>query len=339
MRRLGGLAVVLTVAACSRRPSDSQLQRWSEEVREEEETLKKNGVSSEAANWTLTVRGNIDGEAEYDWQRIVAMANTHVKTTCPTHTKDVKAIVDYRGVLVSDILRAVGAKESDGPGGKELTFVAADGYVGSRKIAEYMRWPVILAIEEDGVQLTKNTGGPLLELLPHTSHPESQRLYAEGGAYYVTTLIVGTERLAIEVGGKTLREKELQALPERVVEGKHAFRARWPSTGDVRIHGPRLRDVLAAAGVKITAEDKLLARRRSKTDTPAREVMTLDGKDVLACDIIVGLRYGSDRALIPAVMGGPAVVALPPACADASRGQPWLTFLHTLTVVPKGDGG
>lgn len=341
MRRLGGPAVfvVIAFAACSRRPSDEQLAAWTEEVRSEEESLKKKGTIAESAGWTLTVRGNVEGNgAEYDWPRIVAMANAHVKTSCPTHTKDVKAIVDYRGVLIPDVLKAVGAHATDGPGGKEITFVAADGFVVARKLDEYLRWPVLLAIEEDGVALVKNTGGPLLEVLPHTSHPESQRIYPEGGAYYVTTLIVGTEKVGIAVGDRTLREKELAALPERTVEGKHAFRFRWPS-GEVRVHGPRLRDVLAAAGAAVTAKDEVLVRRKPRTDTAAREVVTIDGEDVMKCDVVLGLRHGNDRARIPAVMGGPAVVAFPPACPNAARGQAWPTYVEKIEVVPKGDAG
>ena len=47
---------------------------------------------------------------------------------------------------------------------------------------------------------------------PHTSHPETFKLLPEGGAFYVTALIVGTEALAVKVGPKVLGKEEIDKL-------------------------------------------------------------------------------------------------------------------------------
>ena len=158
------------------------------------------------------------------------------------------------------------------------------------------------------------TGGPLLEIVPHTSHPETKAILPEGGSFYVTTVIVGTEAPALKIAGKVLGAKDLSAIALHTVSGKAGFRFRWPS-GEVQIHGPLLRDVLAAAKVQVRPGGRVLVRRKPRTDIPEREVTALRAEDVLACDIVVGLRHGEGRALIPAALGGPAVLAFAPSCA------------------------
>jgi hypothetical protein len=328
------------LAACSRGPSDAQLTGWLEEARHEDDVQRQKGVTAETASWTLAVRGNVTaGAADYPWPKIVAIAKTHVTTSSPTHTSDVNKLLDYRGITIADLLDATGAQETDGPGGHDVSLVAADGYIGVRPIADIRRFPSMLAIEEDGVALVKKTGGPLLEVFPHTSHPESKKTNAEGGAYYVTTLIVGTEALSLTVGARTLKSPDLDALSERTVEGKTGFRFRWPSSA-AKIVGPRLRDVLSAASITLHPGDRVLVRRKPHTDIAAREVTTLRAEDVLACDILVGVRYGERRASIPAGLGGPAVLAFPSACPDSAHGQPWPMFVEAIEVVPgSSDGG
>ena len=153
---------------------------------------------------------------------------------------------------------------------------------------------------------------------------------------------MGTEPVALSVGGKTLHASELDALPQRTVEGKAGFRYRWPST-PVKIHGPRLADVLAAASLAVHEGDRVLVRRKPRTDRAEREVTTLRGADVTSCDIILGLRYGDARALLPAGLGGPAVLAFSPSCTDAARGQAWPMFVESVEVAPPvapgKDGG
>jgi hypothetical protein len=338
---LAGLLQLL--AGCTRSAADAELREWLAETQRANTSRRSKAVASATSGWTLSVHGNIaGGEVNYDWSNLTAMANTRLTTTNPGYTANVNATLDYRGIKLSDILEASGATEVRGPGGSEVTIVAADGFIHTRPIADLKRFPIILAMEENGVPLVKNTGGPLLEIVPHTSHPETKVLYPEGGAFYVTHLIVGTEKVALSLGNKTLHAAELDAIPARTIEGKAGFRFRWPST-PVKIHGPRLSEVLAAASVVVHDGDRILVKRKPRSDTAEREVTTLLAADVTRCDVILGLRYGDARALLPAGLGGPAVLAFAPSCADATRGQSWPMFVESISIVPAGavaeDGG
>lgn len=336
---LASIAASVACLGCNRSPSSAELDSWLAEARREDEALRAKVVASEAATWSIAVRGNVaNGGSDYPWPKINALAKTHVKTTDPTHTSDVNAVLDYRGILISDLLDQSGAREEQGPGGAEVTIVAADGFLHARPLSDVKKFPILLAIERDGVPLVRKTGGPVLETMPHSSHPETKKIYAEGGAYYVTTLIVGTEPLALAVGGRTLRAADMPVLGERSVLGKAGFKFRWPSS-PVKISGPRLRDVLAAANVPLRPGERVLVRRKSRTDTPEREVTTLRSDDVLACDVIIGLRYGDAHQLIPATLGGPAVLAFSPACPKAANNQAWPMFVESITVEAETDAG
>lgn len=329
------ILAALSAVACGRRASDAELQGWRDEVNREEERRRTTTTTTEVAQWTLAIRGNVD-RADYTWPEVQNLAKTHVITSSPSHTSDVKALVDYRGIRIGELLDTLHAKETDGPGGRELTFVAADGYIAARPLDMWRRNPVILAVEEDGVPLVKKTGGPILEVPPHTSHPETFKFLPEGGAFYVTTLIVGTEALAVKVGPKVLGRAEIDKLERHSVEGKVGFRFRWPSS-TTQVHGPRLRDVIGLGGLMLRPKDEIHVRRKPRSETAAREVTKLLASEVFECDVLLGTRWGSDQALIPAGMGGPAVIAFPSACPNAHAGQAWPVFVESIEIVPKGD--
>ena len=335
---MAGFAVLL--AGCSRGPSEAQLDVWLAEVNREEAASREQTNGTQSVSWTLAVRGNVrGGGVDFPWPRLAELAGTHLMTTLPTHTEDVSALLDFRGILFSDLMDEVSARETDGPGGHDMTLIASDGFLTTRPMLDTSRFPAMLAIEQNGEPLSRKQGGPLLEVLPHSTHPDSKKLHSEGGAFYVTTAIVGTEAVAIAVGGKTLKATELDALESVTLEGRPGFRFRWSSSSE-KVHGPRLRDVIASAGIMLQPGERVLIHRKPRTETLEREVLTLAGEDVLGCDVILGLRYDDNHSLIPAGRGGPAVIAFPPAgpCATANRGQVWPMFVESIEVV-RGDAG
>lgn len=339
--RSGVVAIAALGLACSRGPSDAELDRELAKARAENEALKAKAGKTEASSWTLQIRGNVRGEgAELTWDEIEKRATSHIKTTAPTHTEDVKKLLDYRGIVMSELLDELGAVETDGPGGHDVTLVAADGYRAAVNIGLVRQAPVMLAIEEDGVPLVRKTGGPLLEVFPHTSHPETFKAYPEGGAYYVTALIVGTEKLSLDVLGNKLDARDLQGMSQKTVTGRVGFRARW-SSAVISLHGPLLRDVIEiGAKTKLEKGSTVKVDRKPHCDIPARISMSLPAEDVLSCDIIVATHVGDNRELIPALQGGPAVLAFPQKCAESTRSQPWPHFVEKISVVRgDGDGG
>ncbi|MBX3227345.1 MAG: hypothetical protein KIT84_34585 [Labilithrix sp.] len=343
---LGLVLVAIATSGCTRSPSDAEIDRALAEVRAENDAQNTKAGKAEAEQWTLAIRGNVkDGGVELSWAEIEKRATSHIKTPSPTHTADVKKVLDYRGIVIRDLLTELEAREDDGPGGHEITVVASDGYRAARPIGFFQRNPIMLAIEEDGLPLVRKTGGPLLEVMPHATHPETLEKAAEGGAYYVTALIVGTEKLALDVGGKKLDLHDLDGLSQKTVTGKVGFRSRWSTTG-IAIHGPLLRDVIeVGAKLDLPSDGEVKIGRKPHADVASRATMLLPIADVQGCDIIVGTRFGDERALIPAVQGGPAILAFPKNCAATTKNQAWPTFVERIEVLagdagaPTGDGG
>lgn len=338
--RTGIVAIAALALACTRAPSDAEIEGELTRARAENEALASKAGKAESRSWTLQVRGNVrGGGVELSWDEIEKRATSHIKTTAPTHTQDVKKVLDYRGIVLRDLLGELGAYETEGPGGHDVTLVAADGFRNSATMGLIQRTPIMLAVEEDGAPLVRKTGGPLLEVMPHTTHPESFTAFPEGGAYYVTIVIVGTERLALDVLGKRLDARDLEGMSQKTVTGKVGYRSRWSSTG-ISLHGPLLRDVIeVGAKTKIEAGSSVKIERKPHSDIPHRSSMTLPAEDVLRCDIIVATRVGDNRELIPAVQGGPAVLAFPKACAESTKNQPWPNYVEKISIVPAEDAG
>lgn len=338
--RTGIVAIIALGLACNRGPSDAQIEKELREAQQENDSLRATAGKTEAASWTLTIRGNVKGGgATFDWNEIERRSTTHIKTTAPTHTQDIKKVLDYRGIVVSDLLKELGAFEDDGPGGHDITLVAVDGFRAANPIGLFQRTPIMLAIEEEGIPLTRKTGGPLLEVFPHSTHPEALKASPEGGTYYVTTLIVGTEKLAIDALGKKLDARDLDGLSQKTVTGKVGFRSRW-SAGVISIHGPLVRDILeVAAKTKLVPGTAVRIDRKPNSDIPARQFLVIPVEDILKCDIIVGTRSGDDHALIPAVQGGPAVLAFAKGCAESTRNQAWPLYVEKISIVPGDQAG
>ena len=92
----------------------------------------------------------------------------------------------FRGVLVSAILEATGAK------GAEIDALAHDEYVISIPRAELEQYGVILALEMDGKPLTTRTKGPVWMIYPRDSFPELQE------DIYNLRMVWHTKRLTVK---------------------------------------------------------------------------------------------------------------------------------------------
>lgn len=324
------VALSCVLCACERTATDTQLSAWLDEANSANAQRRDARTVTSDADWSLQMRGSVRGGAvDFSARQLAEMATTHVKTTNPNHTQNLAEVVDYRGIPISQLLDASGATDTSGPGAGDLTLIAIDGFLESESIAEVRRAPVLLAVDENGVPLTRNHGGPLLEIFPHTSHPETKASHPEGGVFYVTCIVVGTETLAVRVGARTIHASDLEPLAEQSFSVNGGFRYRWPSV-PTKVHGYLLRDVLKAAGVALHAGDDVVIGRKPRTSTQTKTIV--HAADVLSCDILLGVRYGDDRALLPAILGGPAVIAFPSACAAAAGGKPWPEFVESIEV-------
>jgi len=220
--RRPALALALFVAlGCGRQPSNAELDGLREEAVRENAALAAQYASRPAHEaWSLSIQGEAS-PLELDWSRLEAMATTHMKTSSPVRTRDTKAVLDYRGVLLSKLLELAHAKD----GVETLTFVASDGFIASVAAADARKFPIMLAVELDGKPVARSDGGPLLLAFPESEFPEVRAKYTEvSWCFYTMTMIVGRETASVDVDGTMLNEQALRQLPMAGTKGLVKYR-------------------------------------------------------------------------------------------------------------------
>jgi hypothetical protein len=115
----------------------------------------------------LEVSGSIavknDGDsAKFDLAMLEKIGVTKVKTS----TAWTEGIPQFEGVLVRDLLVALGAT------GGTVTAVALNDYKIEIPVADFSKYGVILAFRQDGQELRIRDKGPLWIVYPQDDHPE-----------------------------------------------------------------------------------------------------------------------------------------------------------------------
>lgn len=115
----------------------------------------------------LTVTGaitNTNGPDTASFDR--AMLDSLGLTDLTTATPYTDGKPTFRGVIMSKVLDAVGAT------GKVLTAAAVNGYQIELDVDEMRRYPILIALEQDGKPLRLRDRGPLWVILPSDQYPE-----------------------------------------------------------------------------------------------------------------------------------------------------------------------
>lgn len=95
------------------------------------------------------------------------------KSTIVTDTEFTDGLVEYKGPLVRDVLEKLGMGEAE-----TVRFSAANDYFVDIPTSDFREYDVILAMEADGVALTRRTKGPLWLMYPIADFPELRdRIY------------------------------------------------------------------------------------------------------------------------------------------------------------------
>lgn len=116
----------------------------------------------------LTVTGAIDctnapdGRAEFDRETLGALGLSELTTRTPWTDGE----VTFEGVLARDLMAAVGAR------GTTARAVALNDYEADIPLADFERYPVLLAMRADGEPLRVRDKGPLWVIYPWSRHPE-----------------------------------------------------------------------------------------------------------------------------------------------------------------------
>ena len=321
------------LAACDQGPSAAELDRLhAEAVAANQARLAAHATDdADAPGRSLTVLGQLgQPAATLDWPTLDGLAQAHVKTRNPQNPGDRGRVVDFRGVLVRDLLdRFAAAPDAD-----EVTFVALDGFRSTVPTADLRRYRVLLAIAADGSPIDRSSGGPIFLVFPWVESPETESAFPDRfWSFYVTHVVVGTPAPRLVVGGTTLDAARLAALPTVTLDAPVGWKTTWPS-GPVHLRGVALTELLAAAGLTVPAGGHLIVRGMAASQRDPQDPITLSADDVATCGAMIATAWGADVAPITARRGGPLALAIPPGCSERLGPKAWVTFVEELAVAP-----
>ncbi|MEZ4361314.1 MAG: molybdopterin-dependent oxidoreductase [Kofleriaceae bacterium] len=328
MRWFGVFSLAVALGACDKAVPDEELRRLREEAlaANQEAVATHTGIRERTSGRTLTLSGQLGKpEARLEWRDLEALATTHVKTINPHNPADRDKRIDYRGVRVSELLDRFEAA----PAADELTFVSIDGYRSTLDVAATREFPVTLAIEADGAPIDRWHGGPIYLVFPHSDEPDTLRYGGRFWSFYVTDLIVGTEPARLRVMTRAFNAMELDALPPAELDSVVAWKVQWPATS-VHLVGVRVSEVLRAAGLHPAPNDRVIVRGKSSIHRDPKAPIELAAEDLERCGFLLVTRWGQNAEAVPARLGGPIALAIPPTCADRYGERFWIPFVEEL---------
>ncbi|MBD1836254.1 molybdopterin-dependent oxidoreductase [Cyanobacteria bacterium FACHB-472] len=323
---------IVCLGACTNQPTDKQLEEWRTEALALNAQMVKANTKTSPEEWNLVIEGQVTkGKAmTLSWQQLQGLATNHVKTTDPNAVLNQGEIFDFRGIRVSTLLK----KLAIAPDITNITFVCFDGYQATISVKDLLAYPITLAIARNGKPIPRAQGGPIYLVIPHTQFPNLKKKYNElSWAFYVTHMIIGTEPVKLRVGTRELDLAALDKLPQVTILENVGYRMGWPS-GEVKLHGVRVRDILAFAGIQLPANGEIVVRGKAPIYHDPSNPVRLAANDLRECDILVATRWGNDKEPIPAKMGGPLTLAFSSECQVGTgfsrplNRQRWVTFLE-----------
>jgi len=132
-------------------------------------------LAAPASKPILTVSGlirstNQDTQAAFDRPMLEQLGLTTIETATPWYTGKTR----FEGVLMSRLMDEVGAY------GDRMTAFALNDYTTEIPVADFRRFPVILAMKRDGEYMPVRDKGPLFIVYPFDSDAElrSQKYYS-----------------------------------------------------------------------------------------------------------------------------------------------------------------
>lgn len=108
------------------------------------------------------VSGVKDPVALLDRSMLEDLGMTRIKTS----TDWTNGIQSFEGPLVSDLLERLGAS------GTTIMATAANDYTVEIPVSDFLRYPIILAMEMNGERLTLRDKGPIWIVYPRDQYPE-----------------------------------------------------------------------------------------------------------------------------------------------------------------------
>jgi len=323
-----GIAMVC-LGGCTERPTDEQLTVWRKEASDRNaEIVTEKSQNNQQREWNLIIQGQTaTGKTQtLNWSQLQDLATANLNTIDGNNIINPQKVFNFTGIAVKSLIKKFGSQKDI----TEITFVCYDAYQVTIKIEDLLKYPIILAVAKDGEPIPSDQGGPIYLIFPYTQHPEIRQKYDEGmWAFYVTHVIFGTEPAKVSIGNRELNLADLDQLPQVNLTQNVGYRVWWPS-GQVQLHGVRLRDVLSLAGVNLNTIASVVVRGKPAVYRRNAEPIELVTEDILKCDIVLATRWGDEKQRIPAKMGGPVTLAFGDDCPSRTKNQRWVTFVEEL---------
>ncbi|MBX7191996.1 MAG: hypothetical protein K1X94_08060 [Sandaracinaceae bacterium] len=340
-------AASLGSLACSRGPTDGELDQWLEEARAaDREAIAAHGDDDERARWTLTIVSPGGAETELRWPELERMAHTTIDTDLPPEG-DVPRRARFRAVTLHDLLERVGGSA----GHRDITLVANDGFRATIEIADVDAYPIGLAVEADGHPIDRASGGPLFTVFPISAEPSLiERYTSSWWVFYVTHVLLDTpparvrvidERPGRDPTPHVLDEALLESLPRNQVTMGVGYRTGWPSE-PVVLEGVLVRELVQAAGLVLGAGEQVRVMTIAPLTRGELRPTVLTADDVMLRPSMLARRWGAEGTAhdpgallpIPARLGGPLALAVPSDVQSRLGDRVWLT--HVTDVVVQG---
>lgn len=327
-----GIAIVC-LGGCTERPTKEQLEVWRKEASDRNnQILAEQAQNNQQSAWNLVIEGETATAkpVTLNWQQIKDLATDNIDTVDANNITTPSKVFKFTGIQVITLLKKFGNLT----GITEITFICFDAYQVTVKIEDLLKYPIILAVAKDGQPIAREQGGPIYLVFPYTQYPQIKKEYNEGmWAFYVTHIIIGTEKPKVRVGKREFNLNDLDQLPQVTLTNNVGYRAWWPS-GKVKVHGVRVRDVLSLAGVELTPTASVYVRGKPIVYHKISDAINLPAKLIKDCDILLGTRWGDDKQPILAKMGGPITLAFSDNCQAKTKQLKWVTFVEELTIQP-----
>ncbi|MTJ12002.1 molybdopterin-dependent oxidoreductase [Anabaena sp. UHCC 0187] len=319
---------IICLGGCTKKPTNAQLEVWRKEASDgNAEILADKAKKNPQRQWNLVIQGETaNGKSEtLNWPELLKLATTNIRTIDANNIVNPNQEFKFQGISISTLLKNFGIQ----PGVTEITFVCYDAYQVTVKIQDLLTYPIILALAKDNKPIQRDQGGPIYLIFPYTKYPQIRQKYNESiWAFYVTHVIFGTEKALVRVGNRQLNLADFDKLPQVTLNQSVGYRVWWPSS-KVKLHGVRIRDVLALSSIKPQAS--IVVSGKPEIYRKSSKAIKLASTEINKCNIILATRWGEDKQPILAKMGGPVTLAFGDDCPSKIKNQPWVTFVEELT--------
>ncbi|ULP71782.1 hypothetical protein BDGGKGIB_01416 [Nodularia sphaerocarpa UHCC 0038] len=324
---------MVCLGGCTETPTDQQLVVWRKQASDRNaEIVAEKAQNNQQRQWNLIIQGQTaTGKTQtLNWSQLQDLATVNINTVDANNIVNPQKIFKFTGITVNSLIKQFASQKDI----TEITFVCYDAYQVTINIKDLLKYPIILAVAKDGQPIPREQGGPIYLIFPYTQYPEIRKNYDEGmWAFYVTHVIFGTEPAKVSIGNLELNLGDLDKLPQVNLTQNVGYRVWWPS-GQVKLHGVRLGDVLSLAGVNLNTSSSVIVRGKPPVYRRNVEPIELVTEDILKCDILLATRWGEDKQRISAKMGGPVTLAFGDNCPSRTKNQRWVTFVEELIPQP-----